>query len=60
MPGKISDPAWAGIADPESASRCRMNGLLPEKVVAYEGTNTGHLLYACLKHAVLYYFDLVA
>jgi hypothetical protein len=38
-PETIADPAWTGLADPESVPGCRMHDLLPNKAVAFEGTS---------------------
>jgi hypothetical protein len=52
LPETITNPAWSGIAEPESAPQCRMHDRLPEKVVAYERMNTGRRFYTCSKRNV--------
>jgi hypothetical protein len=42
-----ADLAWSDIAEPKSAPRCCMHDRLPEKAVAFKGTNTGRRFYVC-------------
>ena len=45
-PDDIDDPSFCGIAE-DLKETCRIHNVLPERRIAFEGTNTGRRFYVC-------------